>query len=407
MKLPVSSAIALALGLIGPALAQDYASGSNGSDGALTFPANAGVIEFDPTTFDPPLDPDGDNVYHLTTLDIPAGTTVRLSARRLREGMAVYWLASGDVTIAGTLDLNGENGHNSTAAYSPSFAGAGGWSGGVGGQPGRPGTRGNGPGGGNIANNNNGGGAGHLTNGIGGALTGVAYGNDLMIPMFGGSGGGGGCPEGSSAASGGGAGGGAIVIASSSRITISGAVTARGGNNGTSGGCNGGGGSGGAVRLVAPIVQGAGTINVSGGSSVSSGAAGRARIEAFKLPTTPTITPVQSFTRGTPRAALPPAGAPVIKVLRVAGVDVAMSPSGSFVLPDVVIASPGAATIELETRGIPAGTVLQLAFQPESGAQFSASSSPVTVNAGVGSATTSATFPSGFTRVFVSATWTP
>ena len=408
MKLgnPVA-ALPLALALSTPALAQAYSSGSDGSDGALTFPPNAGVIEFDPTTFTPPLDADGDQVFHFTSITIPAGTTVRLTTRRLREGLPVYWLSSGDVTIAGVLDLNGENGHDFNAPFSPSFAGAGGWSGGVGGVTGRLGTRGNGPGGGKIANGDHGGGAGHLTVGGGGGLGGDTYGNDLLIPLWGGSGGGGGCVGGNFNPSGGGAGGGAIVIASSSRVLLSGTITARGGTNGSSPNCYGGGGSGGAVRLVAPIVEGAGSIDVSGGASNYSGAPGRVRIEAFKLPSTPTTTPGQSFTRGAPRAALPPAGAPVIKVLRVGGVDVSMTPSGSFAVPDVVIAAPGPVTLELETRGIPAGTVLQLAFQPEAGAQFSASSSAVVVNAGVGTATASAAFPSGFTRLFVSATWNP
>lgn len=407
MQLRLRCALPLALALSSPALGQNYSSGSDGSDGALAFPANAGVIQFDPTTFTPALDPDGDNVYHFTTITIPAGTTVRLSTRVLREGAAVYWLASGAVTIAGTLDLNGEQGHDAGGTFSPAFAGAGGWSGGVGGQAGRLGTNGNGPGGGGAVPGNHGSGAGHLFNAPSGAAPGRAYGNDLLIPMWGGSGGAGGCPTSPGNTAGGGAGGGAIVIASSSRIDLTGRIEARGGNSGTAQ-CVGGGGSGGAVRLIAPTVDGGGVIDVGPGISPQTTAApGRARVEAYKLPTTPQTLPGSSFTRGTPRAPLPPAGAPVIKVLRVAGVNVSMTPSGSFAVPDVAITSPGAATIELETRGIPAGTVLQLAFQPESGAQFSASSSAIVVNSGVGSATATATFPSGFTRVFVSATWTP
>jgi hypothetical protein len=45
-----------------------FDSGSTGADGALTFAVPAGsTVTFDPTTFDPPLDPDGDNVFHFTT----------------------------------------------------------------------------------------------------------------------------------------------------------------------------------------------------------------------------------------------------------------------------------------------------------------------------------------------------
>ena len=52
-----------------------FDSGSDGSDGALIFeaPETETTIDFDPTAFDPPLDPDGDNVYHFTTIYIPSG----------------------------------------------------------------------------------------------------------------------------------------------------------------------------------------------------------------------------------------------------------------------------------------------------------------------------------------------
>jgi len=34
---------------------------------------------FSPKAFNPPLDPEGDNVYNFTTINIPADLTVRLS----------------------------------------------------------------------------------------------------------------------------------------------------------------------------------------------------------------------------------------------------------------------------------------------------------------------------------------
>jgi len=111
----------LAVFFVIPAGAQTFNSGSNGSDGALDLsavPAGA-TVDFDPGSFNPPLDPDRDNVYHFTTIQIPAGVTVRLSADRL-GGAPVVWLASGAVQIAGTLDLAGRNGNPLSGAYSAS-----------------------------------------------------------------------------------------------------------------------------------------------------------------------------------------------------------------------------------------------------------------------------------------------
>ena len=82
-----------------------FVSGSTGADGALSFPANAGVVYFDPANFPPRLD----NIYHFTTITIPVGTTVRLSGWLING--PVYWLATGDVQIQGTVDLTGKPGH--------------------------------------------------------------------------------------------------------------------------------------------------------------------------------------------------------------------------------------------------------------------------------------------------------
>ncbi len=88
-----------------------FDSGSDGSDGALdlTGLASGGGIVFDPAGFDPPLDTDGDNVYHFTTINIPMGVTVKMSGPVLNM-RPVYWLASGEVTIDGVIDLDGEDG---------------------------------------------------------------------------------------------------------------------------------------------------------------------------------------------------------------------------------------------------------------------------------------------------------
>src|SRR5258708_38441975 len=70
---------------------QVFSSGSNGSDGALNL-TTPGTIVFDPRSFNPALDPDGDNVYPFTTINIAAGVTVKLSATYLNG--PGFWLAS-------------------------------------------------------------------------------------------------------------------------------------------------------------------------------------------------------------------------------------------------------------------------------------------------------------------------
>lgn len=400
---------ALPLLFPGVAAAQTFDAGSTGADGALTFAADAGTIEFDPTSYEPRLDADQDNVYHFTAVTIPAGTTVRLASRTLPEGRPVVWRVSGAVVIEGVLDLNGDDGHDWDEPFAPSVPGAGGYAGGVAQTPASPPTRGNGPGGGTAATGFHGGPGAHRIEGGGNSLPAVApYGNDFLLPLVGGSGGGGG---GSLQAAGGGAGGGAIVIASSTSIRITGQVRANGGNSGNRASVSfhlGGGGSGGAIRLIAPVLEGNGALSVAGGIGSVTASYGRIRLEAFRNTSSFTITPVQALVQpAAPGLVELPPSAPAIKVVRVAGVAVATSPTGSFQVPDVVIDAPGAVTIELEARFVPPGTVLNLTFQPETGTPFTATSSALTGTLEQSTATAQVQFPHGPTRVFVKATWTP
>ena len=98
----------LAVGLTGvvrgfPSSQSDFfSSGSDESDGALVLTATGPVI-FDPSALG--LDPDGDNVYHFSTIEIGAGVTVVLSGQTINSPL--WWLASGDVQIDGIIDLDG------------------------------------------------------------------------------------------------------------------------------------------------------------------------------------------------------------------------------------------------------------------------------------------------------------
>ena len=211
---------------------------------------------------------------------------------------AVTWLASGNVTVAGTLDLSGATPATLDTSQNAQLAsnrilpepGPGGYTGGLGARGGLAPETGAGPGGGpagvvQISSYPScfGGSASYLSTGPtynNGAtsLTGSPYGSYLLVPLYGGSGGGGGLGSAAGLTGGiGGAGAGAIRIASSTQISVTGQIVAVGGNGGSvtgpSAGCPGGPGSGGAIHLIAPTLLGNGGLVVRSGyilGSVSS-----------------------------------------------------------------------------------------------------------------------------------------
>ena len=267
-----------------------FNSGSTGADGALNPAVNTEIQ----------LPASG--VLHYTSINIPAGVTVKFKANALNT--PVYLLVSGSATINGLIDVSGFNGTPTGTAGDgnqaddgiPGLGGPGGFEGGRGGREERlgdpSGGGGLGPGGGmggiqgsdGCANGRYykyiGGGAGYLTigfenqaqNGCGynpPKAVGRSYGSVSLQPLIGGSGGGGGVGGTNYGGSGGGGGGGAILIAVSGALILTGEVNADGGgagfNAGTNSGGYGAGGSGGAIRLIATSLSGAGTIRAVGG----------------------------------------------------------------------------------------------------------------------------------------------
>ena len=378
-----------------PVFAQ-FTSGSTGSDGPLDYtgkcPNNS--VVFNPAAFTPPLDPAGDNVFNFTTITIPNNCEVKLLQSVLNG--PVIWLATGAVTIGGgaTLNLGGASGGPSfpTSLRVLATPGAGGYPGGAasGSSPAGPGF---GPGGG-------------IPCASGVQATGGKYtGNLFAIPLVGGSGGGG-CNTG------GGAGGGAILIASSTQIQNGGVINVPGG----SGPCGGAaaGGSGGAVRLVAPSVS-AGTINAYGGNNGcngnNAGSAGAIRIESFNNPggnfpgnngSNPTVTygsPFNTFVTASQ--------VPTIKVVSVNGVPVTQPATGSFQMPDVTINTGSPVTLQIQASQVPVGTVAALLFFSDNGPDMTVNSTPLAGTLAASTATATVTFPAGYTRGFVSASFTP
>jgi hypothetical protein len=397
--------------------AQSFSSGSDGSDGALTIPTNAGTIVFDPVDtarWGRVLDPDSDGVYNFTTITIGSGSTLKLQGDKVNR--PVYWLASGAVVNEGTLESSGAGGDRPSdlgLRRQVSVPGAGGYSGGAGGLNSVPATPGEGPGGGA---------AGVAPSGVvpgscgkGGTFTGNPY----LIPLIGGSGGGG-ALESSGVYEGGGAGGGAILIASSTSITVTGKIAANGGG-GSAWNIASGGGSGGAIRLVAPTIGGGGRLEVNGGGAWGSGgwggcnfggSPGWVRLEAFVISFSGIVDPSGAVaTRGSPvdPTTLRPTGS--IRVTAIDGIPVAANPSGSFVLPDVTISKSGPVNVDIQATGIPPGTVVTLQVYPQTPTDIQTVNLPTaqaTLSGTQQSSTATATFtfPYGFSRGFVRASWT-
>jgi hypothetical protein len=401
----------LALWLGGWCGAQAWSSGSDGSDGALNI--TSGVVFLRQGQY-ATLDPDRDNVYHFTTINIAAGAAVRFQAVDYGgEGKPVYLLAQGDVTIAGTITLNGDLGHSSSALAVPAGAGAGGYSGGRGARPGQVATSGNGPGG-SAAQLAIGGGviaptASHASVGVGDPnLVGRVYGNRFLLPLLGGSGAGGNTNAGTNGWGGGG-GGGAILIASSSRITIgqfSGSgIQAIGGRGDNGAGSGSSSGSGGAIRLIAPdLVINNGVLNALAGFG-NQGGDGWIRLESFRrtLINGPDIRPSPWF--GAPGLVFPPPSAPLLTATTVGGITLPASPTGSYEVPDAVISTGQPVTIAIAATNVPVGTVVEVTLQSEGLSAITVQSTPLAGTATASTATATATFPTGYTRFFLRANW--
>lgn len=372
--------------------AQSFSSGSTGADGPFNPTCSP-----TPCTVTVALPPSG--VFNFTTITIPSGVTVALT--RNAANTPAILLATGTVTLSGTLDVSGSNGSPLTR---PGLGGPGGFEGGKGADAvsQSAGGYGLGPGGGRAAvgwtagggggsYGSVGGGGGPCTNcsglplGTGGAA-GSTYGTDALQPLLGGSGGGGGgafvgnAPTGG----GGGGGGGAILLASSTSINLGAsfgpvAVRASGGAGAFGSGTNagGGGGSGGAIRLIAPTLSGSGQLLAQGGNGAlpngGSGGLGRIRVEATTLTYNGSTFP--SPTTSLPQAVFPPSGNPSLAIASVGGLAAPATPVGSILAaPDILlpVGTTNPVPVTLTASNIPLGTTIQVTANPQSGTPTSA-----------------------------------
>ena len=374
----------------------------DGSDGALNYTGQSGMVYFDPVALGLHGTGDAFCVYNFTSVTIPAGLTVQLSANKVN--CPVYWLSQGDVNIAGVLSLNGTSGPAATvntALRVPAAPGSGGFPGGVGGNTmtNQSATAGSGPGGG---------GPGSTSGSPPGG--GVFTGNRYLVPLVGGSGGGGVYATGQFGAGGGG-GGGAILIASSTQILVPGTISADSGIGVYAGGA--GNASGGAIRLVSNSITASGTLSAEGGPTGGTygGAMGLIRLEASTINLTARLCN-ECYAGNTPLAEsnplpllVPTTRQPSVQVTQINGMKIAENPAR---FPDVTIDTSSPVPVVITAHQVPVGTVPTLYIfsetqdqQPQpmpcpGGLQGTLATSTCTVNI---------TYPPADSRGFVKAIW--
>ena len=369
-KLHLTCAAILCAAALPLARGASFQSGSDGSYGPLDVTAN--------TTLDLPAN----GVFQCTTITVAQGATLTFNRNPLNT--PVYLLATGDVTINGSINLSGK-------ASAGNFAGGVGGPGGFDGGPGGfstvgqtlPGGAGLGPGAGKSGNGTQGsalaagGGAyGSRTSIWLDSRDGVTYGTPLLIPLLGGSGGGG--VDGSKDAGGGG-GGGAILIASSTiiRVNPTGAIVSRGGAGAASN--SGNGGSGGAIRLVAPRVYGTGALDVRGsgycgldcGNLIGDG---RVRIDSiFRFePTSPSqdnigfnFRPLNVASVGSAMVVFPP-NSPRLDILQAAGRAIPEGNNGP-VFVELPFGSDTNQTVTVQARNFNKDLPIRVVITPAAG----------------------------------------
>jgi hypothetical protein len=373
--------------LLAAPLPAAFSSGSTGADGALNIGSSMTLTVQE------------DGVHNYTTINVAAGAT--LSFNPNSRNTPVVFLATGDVTINGTITLGGASGRGATdplasAPGNEARPGPGGFPGGLGAIPvflGGDGIASPGgcPGGGaaSLVPSANPTGRGRAGNGgslftagsfgLGNAEPAAPiYGDLRLIGLTGGSGGAGGnsivTVAGNSSGGAGGAGAGGILIASSGNIIHNGALQANGGSGhgasayGNAGSDGSGGGAGGAVRLMANQISGTGFIQALGGGGAGPGGIGHIRIETFSLQGLSNFNP--SALISTPTVVgLAPGDIPTLTIASIGGVMVPAMPTGSTAMADVTI-PPGTmnpVNVLVNSTNVPTGSTINLRITQENG----------------------------------------
>jgi len=98
---------------------------------------------------------------------------------------------------------------------------------------------------------------------------------------------------------------------------------------------------------------------------------------------------------------------PFVRVTSIGGIPVSAAPTGDAATPDASINQSGPVTVAIEARNVPVGTVLQVRVMSEASPDFVVNSAPLEGTLQLSTASADVTFPPGFSRGFVRATWNP
>ena len=308
--------------------AKAFNCGSTGAYGPLTITTN--------TTLDLP----DDGIFHCTTIAVAGNATLTFNRNAINT--PVYLLATGDAVIDGVIDVSGGN----SWWPQPQVPGRGG-----------PGGFDGGSGGGYFVGQTNGGvglgpggGVGHGTFGN--------YGNQRLVPLIGGSGGGGTSGSPGWAGSGG---GGAILVASNTRIAVNGTISAFGGY-----GCNTPLGSGGAIRLIAPTVNGSGMVSARQTEECGiAGNPGRVRIDCEDNRAYRSLRLEGMVSRGMQMFVFPP-NPPRLDIITVAGRAIPEGTNNS-VLIELAVDSSTNQVVRVQARYFTNDVPVRVAVTPEHG----------------------------------------
>ena len=308
-------------GLLGMvALAAPFDCGSTGAYGAMNISNN--------TTLQLPTD----GIFNCTTITVASGATLTFSKNSFNT--PVYLLATGDVVINGTIDVSAIG----------RIGGPGGFDGGYGGMyfsTSPTAGDGYGPGGGKGSQ-------------AIGTFAGT-YGNQLLVPLIGGSGAAG--NDGSPGSPGGG-GGGAVLIASNTKITVNGAVLAYGTViHYTGSGCGGG------IRLVAPLVGGGGGLRACGAEG--NGPYGRIRIDCQDIQAYRSLSLSGNASRGS-RMMVFPAVIPALDIIAVAG-NAIPEGTNSPVFFELPVGASTNQTVLVQARNYSNDVPIRVVVTPENG----------------------------------------
>ena len=331
-------------------------------------------------------------VFKYSSVNIKSGVTV--SFKNNVTTAPVVWLVSGNVTIDGVVNVSAIP---SAIQGSFSVPGPGGFRGGVGYNNGRSSSGGFGIGGGSNRDSSAGfavaGGSYAAAGASNTGIAGITYGNSQILPLIGGAGASGAADRGGD----GGAGGGAILIVATGTITINGSIFANGGNAAF---IDAGGGAGGAVRLIAPVVDGAGQIQGHAGFNVLSGGAGRIRLETNNYTGNLVSIPVASQALpDSPVKIWPDLSIPTVRVVSIGGTAGPADPHANLGAPDVPINSSAAQTVTLETTNVPPLGTVVVRVVPASGLAFTVNATFASGNVAKATWTASITFPPNYSAL--------